>query len=175
MNIGILYYSQTGRNEKLAKLVGKKLGIEPVKIAEAKERKMMTVAWDLTFARKPKVMPDPDVMDKYDVIILFAPVWMGAAATPVRAYLHHIKKTKKDYMYISLSGGADESNPNLRYSIVHRTNHDPKLLLDMHVAKAIDGKPTREETQRYQVTDSEFAMFADRATKKIHSSLKIVY
>lgn len=169
MKTGIIYYSWTGRNERLSKLVAAKLKIERTKITELKPRKVMTVAWDLTFNRTPKVDPSPEVIDKYDLVILFAPVWMGSAATPVRKYLKHIKKTNKRYIFISLSGGADESNPNLLRSITSCAGHQPKLLLDMHTAEVIKGEVNSEVAQSYKLSDEEYKGFADRAVDALRN------
>lgn len=163
MKTGIIYYSMTGRNDRLSKIVADKLEIERTRITETNARKTMTVAWDLMFNRVPKVEPSADVVDKYDMAVIFAPVWMGAVATPVRKFLKHIKKTGQPYVFISLSGGADESNPNLLKSITSSAGHKPELLLDMHVANVVKGEVSREVTQSYKLSDAEYEDFAERA------------
>lgn len=167
MKTGIIYYSWTGRNERLSKLVCEKLKLERTKITEVNTRKRMTVAWDLTFSRVPKVKPNPDIMDKYDLVILFAPVWMGGAATPVRKFLKHIKKTKKRYAFISLSSGADESNPNLLKSVTNSAGHKPELLMDMHAADVIKSKVSREELQNFKLSDEDYNVFTNRAVEAL--------
>jgi len=167
MKIGIIYYSMTGRNDRLSSLVAEKLNIERTKVVETKPRKVMTVAGDLMFNRIPKVEPSPEVLDKYDMVILFAPVWMGAAATPMRRFFKYIKKTGKSYAFISLSGGADESNPNLEKSIIKCAGREPEFLMDMHVAEVVKGEVSREVTQSYKLSDEEYWTFADRAVEAL--------
>ncbi len=76
MNAAIVSYSFTGRNNRLAGLVSQQLKLEHIKINETKQRTIMTAAWDVMLGRKPKVLPEPGVIDKYDMVIFFSPVWM---------------------------------------------------------------------------------------------------
>jgi len=163
MSAGILYYSYTGRNRKLSKLVSDKLNLERIEITESKKRSPITIMWDIMLGRIPKAQPEVSTIDKFDKVIIFAPVWMGVAASPLRKYLKYIQKSDIPYIFISLSGGANESNSGLEKDMLHYAGRAPKLLLDMHVSQVIDGSPTLEETKKYELSDEMYNMFAQQA------------
>ena len=147
----IVSYSYTGRNNRLAELVSQQMKLEHIKITETKKRTIMTAAWDVMLGRKPKVEPAEDVIDKYGMVIFFSPVWMGTAAAPIRRHLSRVKKTKKDYIFISLSGGGTETNPGLYDNVVHWAGHKPLAFLDMHVSDLFEaGQLTNDEIFKYR-------------------------
>ncbi|MEX1376536.1 MAG: hypothetical protein AB1Z23_03570 [Eubacteriales bacterium] len=171
MKAVIISYSQTGRNAKLAQMVSQELGIDNIKIVEKNQRKLMTVAWDLVFNRVPKVQPDPREMDKYDIALLFTPVWMGAPATPTRAYLKHLKKSGQQYAFLSLCGGAGEKNPMLEGSIIKTVGRSPELLMEQHVSDLIGDDATREMTEKYNVSEAEYEMLCKKFAGAIREIL----
>jgi len=168
----IVSYSFTGRNDRVAEIVSEKLQIEHIKITEKKQRTIMTAAWDVMLGRKPKVEPAPDVIDQYDMVIFMSPVWMGTAAAPLHRYFLRVKKTKKDYAYIALSGGGTEKNPTLKNNVMHWAGHEPKVFLDMHVSDLFPDKEiANEEMQHYQMSEEEYMVFADRAIAELKKIL----
>ena len=172
MNAAIVSYSFTGRNNRLAELAAQQLKLEHIKITETKQRTIMTAAWDVMLGRKPKVMPEPGVTDKYGMVIFFSPVWMGTAAAPIRRHLLQVKKTKKHYMFISLSGGGTETNPGLYDNVVHWAGHKPLAFLDMHVSDLFEGiEKNNDEMQKYIVKEEEYRLFADRSVEKIKGTV----
>jgi len=174
MKVGIVSYSQTGRNNELAKRVSEKLELEHVKVIEKRDRETMTVAWDLLINRTPKVEPETEVLDSYDLVIFFAPVWMGMPATPLRTYFKHIKKNNRKYAFISLSGGADESNPNLKDSVLKRAGANLEMFEDFHVSEFIrDKKPSREDTQSYKMKEEEYEMLAEQIAAMIEKKFLV--
>ena len=82
MKLSVISYSLTGNNEALARSVAEKYGAEHLKITEKKPRTMSTIVFDLLLNRTPKVQPPPDVLDPFDAVLLFGPIWMGSVATP---------------------------------------------------------------------------------------------
>ncbi|MBN2878582.1 MAG: flavodoxin family protein [Clostridia bacterium] len=172
MKTAIVSYSFTGRNDRVAEIISEKLQIEHIKITEKKQRTIMTAAWDVMLGRKPKVAPSPDVIDQYDLVIFMSPVWMGTAASPLHRYLIRVKKTKKDYAYIALSGGGTEKNPTLKKNVMQWAKHEPKAFLDMHVSDLFSDKEiSNDEIQRYQMAEEEYLVFADRAITEIEKIL----
>jgi hypothetical protein len=51
----------------------------------------------------------------FDLILFFGPIWMGQIATPLRAYLKHLKTNKGRYVFVSISGGADSAKLNILF------------------------------------------------------------
>lgn len=134
LDITVISYSNTGNNRALADSVANELSAEHIKIWEPKSKTMGSIILDMIFARTPQVQPTPDIMSKYDLILFFAPVWMGQVATPLRAYFRHLKKCPKRYGFLSISGGADGANPKLADELRKRAGTAPVILLDLHIA-----------------------------------------
>ena len=154
----ILSYTHTGRNKELATRIAKSMDIDHMEVAEDKCRKTMTVAWDLLLNRTPKVSPDTSIMDKYDMVVLCAPIWMGMPSTPIRAYLKHLAKSKQQYAFVSLSGGADNNNPDFSKQLIKVIGYEPVEIVDMYVRSLLPNEPapTRDDTQHYPVTANEY-------------------
>ena len=150
MKIAIISYSYTGNNDALATWVGEKLSLDHFRVSENKKRKTRTIAFDMLFGRIPAVLPEGAVLDSYDLILFFGPVWMGQPATPLRSFFRYIKGKNgpSKYGFISLSGGSDHSNPLLAGDLEKRTGRPPYFLLDLHIADllASDQTITRQMT-----------------------------
>lgn len=157
MRIAVVSYSLTGNNEALAGSVAKELAAEHIKVTEPKPRTMGSIVSDLLLKRTPRVQPVPEALDGYDTVLLFGPVWMGNVATPLRAYLKHLKENKKKYAFVSISGGADGPNPKLAGELKNRAGYEPFALIDLHIAGLLppDPKPVREDTQNYKLKEAD--------------------
>ncbi|MDF2536881.1 MAG: hypothetical protein K0R18_3043 [Bacillales bacterium] len=106
MKIVVISYSFTGNNEALASSVAEEFAVEHIKIKETKQRTGGSIILDIIFNRTPKVQPTVDSLENVDLILFFGPIWMGQVATPLRAYLKHLKTNPCKYAFISISGGA---------------------------------------------------------------------
>lgn len=153
MNIAVISYSFTGNNDALAGSVAKELSSEFIRISESKPRTLGSITMDMIFSRIPLVQPSPNLLVKYDLILFFGPIWMGQVATPLRAYLKHLKTNPHKYGFISISGGADGPNTRLPGELRKRTGADPVVLIDLHIADLIstNPKPTRKDTSAYKL------------------------
>lgn len=169
MNIAVISYSYTGNNRALADRVAAELPAEHIRISEPKSRNTASIALDMLFGRTPQVQPAPDIIKKYDLILFFAPVWMGQAASPLRVYLEYLKTCPKQYGFLSISGGADGPNPKLADELGKRTGANPAILLDMHIADLLpsDSKPSRKDTSGYKITEADIEQLAGIAVKEI--------
>jgi hypothetical protein len=169
MKIAVVSYSLTGNNGALAASVAEECAAEHIKITETKSRTMGSIFADLIFGRTPRVQPVPDILEKYDLILFFGPVWVGQAATPLRAYLKHLKTNTRKYAFISLSGGADNANPKLADELKKRTGAEPVALIDLHIADLLpsDPKPTRKATSAYRINDGDLKKLTDTIVKTV--------
>ena len=141
-------YSLTGNNQALAKSVAEQLKIKHYDVKENKKRNIWTIAFDLLFNRTPKVLPEKDTFKGSDTILFFGPIWIGSVATPLRQYLKSVKRDNCKYAFISISGGADNSNPKIGDELEKITGKKPEIIIDMHIADLLpeNPKPTREIT-----------------------------
>ena len=171
MKIVVISYSLTGNNEALASSIAKEFAAEHIKIKEPKPRTMGSIFLDLIFSKTPQVQPIPDRLENYDLILFFGPVWIGQVATPLRAYLKHLKTNPRRYAFISLSGGADGagSNPKLAVELKKRVGTEPVAVIDLHIADLLppDPKPTRKDTSAYRINNGDNKKLTDTIVKTV--------
>lgn len=135
MSIAIISYSLTGNNRKLAASLAAALAAEHVEITTEKPRPMGAIVLDMMLGRVPEVRPGPQVMEGYDRVLFLAPVWMGKAASPLRAYLRHLRAHPKPYAFMSISGGALNPNPGMEADLAKWAGRKPEAFLDMHISE----------------------------------------
>ncbi|HWT76427.1 MAG TPA: hypothetical protein VN258_17145 [Mobilitalea sp.] len=159
IGIGVVSYSLTGNNGKLADAVAEALPAEHVTILETKPRKTGTIMLDMILNRTPQVQPLPSELEQYERILFVAPVWMGMAASPLRPYLKYLKEHPKPYAFASISGGAMNTNPKLAEDLVKRAGTKPTAFIDLHIADLLptEPKPTMKDTSNYRLKDAEIS------------------
>ena len=170
MKIAVISYSYTSNNDKLATCVAQSLSVEHIKITTQKPLTMGNIILDMIFNRIPKVHPATDALKPYDLILFFAPVWMGHIASPLRPYLHAVKSNLKAYGFFSISGGADGENPKLLAELVKRTGTKPTIMLDQHIKDFIrhNTNPTRNDTSAYKISVAEASSLSTAVIKEIN-------
>lgn len=92
-NILCIYYSRTGRTEKLMSDIAAALDGELVRLEDAVQRQGL-LGW-LTCARQAMARRLPPVKEivtnrplgSYDLVIIGTPVWAGRCSAPVRSFL----------------------------------------------------------------------------------------
>lgn len=173
MKIAVISYSLTGNNEALAKSIADEFAVEHIKITEPKPRTMGSIILDLIFNRTPQVQPIPDKLESYDLILFFGPIWMGQVATPLRAYLKHLKTNLCRYVFISISGGADGVNPKLASELIKRSGKEPIALIDLHIADLLpsDPKPTRKDTSVYRINSEDIKKLSNTILKTVRETI----
>lgn len=171
MSTTVISYSLTGNNQALAESVAKELSAEHIKIKEVKSRTMGAIVMDVIFNKIPQVQPMPDNIKECDLIVLFGPVWMGKVATPLRSYLKHLKAHPSRYAFVSISGGADGSNPGLAGELKKRTGKDPAVLLDLHITELLPSspKPARKDTSAYRLKPADIVKLTDKIMAALSS------
>ena len=169
MNIGIVSYSKTGRNQKLAEMLAEKMNSKHINISTQKEKSMFSIVLDFILNRTPNVNPSADSLDEFDHIIFLSPIWMGQIATPLRKYLKTIQKSNKDYSYITLCGGADGRNEKFEEDLIKFTNKKPEFLLEYLVRDLLpqEPQPNRDQTQHYPMNENEYQSILNLIYKEI--------
>ncbi len=175
MSLAVVYYSLTGNNKALAAAVARELSAELVEITEGKPRNNGTIAFDILFNRIPEVRPLPPELGKYDKLLFIAPVWMGRAAFPLRAYFRHLKTHPQPYAFASISGGGLNPNPQLRKNIEKAAGSKPFALVDLHIADLLpqDKKVTAKDTGAYRLSAREAERLARAAADAVRSAGEI--
>lgn len=169
MNIGVISYSLTGNNDTLAARVAALLGAALIKVAEERPRTNGTIAFDMLLGRTPRTQPAPDKQDDFDLIVYVAPVWMGQAASPMRAYLKRIKTVPRRYAFVSISGGALNDNPKLADSLQKQTGQAPDAVVDLHIADLLPpgSKPTASDTSAYRLAEEGAQKLAETVVQRL--------
>ncbi|MDF2949703.1 MAG: hypothetical protein K0R07_1742 [Sedimentibacter sp.] len=169
MKIAIISFSYTGNNSRLAECVARQLSAEHIKILPQNSVTFGTIAMDMIFNRTPKVHPAPDILSKYDLMLFFAPVWMGHVASPIRQYLKYLKSNQKQYAFLSISGGADGANTKLLNDLVKRTGTKPIFIVDHHIKDLLssDTVSTRKDTSDYLINEAEVNRLSELTMKEI--------
>lgn len=157
MKTAVISYSLTENNDRLAKSIAEMFKLDHIRITEEKKRSNAIIALDMLLGRTPKTKPSLQVMDQYDKFIFLAPIWMGKVASPLRAYLKHLKSLRKSYAFYSISGGALGPNPKVGKELQKMTG---KKMSNMQVFLIVDliggsRKPTSEETSNYRLSDQD--------------------
>jgi len=112
MKILIAYYSRTGMNESICKILQSKLECDIESIIDTKNRKgiwgFITGGFDAAFRVKPKIKPVEKDPANFDLIIIATPIWAGVMAPAIRTYVFDNKTKFKKVAFVSVSGnGAD--------------------------------------------------------------------
>lgn len=173
MKIGVISYSLTGNNEALANSIAEEFAVEHIKIKETKPRNMGSIVLDLIFNKTPQIQPAPDILDNYDFILFFGPVWIGQVATPLRAYLKRLKTHSCRYAFISISGGADGANTKLTRELNKRVGKEPVALIDLHIADLLpsDPKPVRKDTSAYRLNSEDIKKLTNTIVKRVRETI----
>ncbi|MDD2822563.1 MAG: NAD(P)H-dependent oxidoreductase [Candidatus Daviesbacteria bacterium] len=177
MKVKVISYSLTGNNEALASSIANEFSAEHIKITESKPRTIITIILDILFNRTPQVSPRADIIvDKVkdnDLVLFIGPVWMGQIATPLRAYLEHLKTKFNQYAFISISGGAAGPNPKLADELKKRVGKKPVALINLYIADLLpsDPKPTMKDTSAYHLKDSDVKNLTNTAVKTLRKTM----
>jgi flavodoxin len=108
----VVYYSRTGKTKRVAEAIAKNLGADLEEIRDTKSRRglfgflrsgregMREVPGKI---EQPKLDPS-----RYDLVVLGAPVWGSALASPLRGYLVGRAKTlPQKVAFFCTQGGED--------------------------------------------------------------------
>ncbi len=174
MKIIVVSYSYTGNNEILAEGVARQLSAKHIKITVQKPMTIGTIIMDMVFARTPRVHPSPDILRQYDLVLFFGPVWIGQLASPLRGFLNYLKNNPRQYGFLSISGGADGSNPKLSSELFKRTGIQTVIMLDQHIKDLLpqNPKPSRKDTSGYRLSESEQKRLSDIAVGEINKIIE---
>jgi hypothetical protein len=87
----VVYYSFTGNTRNVAERAARDLGADIAEVLSARYEsgglRFLLAAFDSWRGRLPAIGVSGPLPDEYDFVLLMSPVWVGHAATPMRAYL----------------------------------------------------------------------------------------
>ncbi len=173
MKFTVISYSLSGNNEAIAESIASKLSAKHIKVTESKRRTTGTIVFDVIFNRTPKVSLKLDKIENDNVVIFVGPIWMGQAATPLRAYFDHLKTQLNKYAFVSISGGATGPNPDLNGQFIKRIGKKPDTLINLYIADLMppNPKPTIKMTSAYHINEQEVKTLTDKIIKTLQKTL----
>jgi len=105
-NILCVYYSRTGRTEKLMQEIASEFDCEIVKLEDGVKRSGLS-GWLVSglHAMSRKVPPVKEIETKlplknYDLVILGTPVWAGRCSAPMRSFLQQFGDDLRRVAYV---------------------------------------------------------------------------
>jgi len=92
MKAMVVYYSQTGNTEKVAKEITRKLDshgidVKTVSIERSRKRTYEENVEDAKKEEKAKIEEAKTDLSDFDMLFIGTPVWCGKPATPINAYM----------------------------------------------------------------------------------------
>jgi flavodoxin len=105
----VVYHSHTGTTRDVAKKAAKSLAADVAEVHATRYGPGMlgyiSAAFDSWKGRLPEIDVSGQASEQYDFVILMAPVWVGHASTPLRAYLSHNRSRFKRAAFVLTCGG----------------------------------------------------------------------
>ncbi|WP_197933135.1 hypothetical protein [Spirosoma aureum] len=136
---------------------------------------MWTIILDLLFNRTPQVTPVLNMVKGNELVIFVSPIWMGHIASPLRSCFQQLKARIGNYVFVSISGGADGANPKLDDELQMRLGKRPVALVDLSIATLLPAapKPTRKDTSTYHLTARDVRSLTDTVVKRLRETLTL--
>ena len=87
----VVYYSRTGKTQRVGLEIANKLGADKEDIADMKDRRRIIVGWlisgkDASLQKTTKIQYKKDP-SKYDLVVIGTPVWAWTIPPAIRTYL----------------------------------------------------------------------------------------
>lgn len=111
----VIYYSNTGNTQKVAKMLADRLGADLAEVTCAAYLKWygpLAMAWDIFTRHVPKVDVLVPAGADYDLVIVGGPVWAAHAAPPVLALAKgDFWKRARPAFFVTCSGTSPKYPP----------------------------------------------------------------
>jgi menaquinone-dependent protoporphyrinogen IX oxidase len=112
-NCLLAFYSRTGYTRRVAEHIAKRLDCDVCDIQERRPRGgwsgYLRSGFEALTGRLPELQDQRYDPSRYALVVLGTPVWMGQAASPVRAFLaHHPLREARMAVFCSYGGSGAE-------------------------------------------------------------------
>ena len=106
----IAYYSRTGENEAVAKVLQKELNCDIEQIIDTADRSVMFwCAMAAFFRRTTKLHPIKKNPEDYNLVVICTPLWVGTLPPATRTYIIENKTKFKNVTVLSVCGKGKEN------------------------------------------------------------------
>ena len=111
----VIYYSNTGNTQKVAKMLADRLGADLAEVTCAAYLRWygsLAMAWDSVTRHTPKVDVLVPVGAEYDLVVAGGPVWAAHAAPPIMALAKQgFWKRARPAFFVTCSGTSPKYPP----------------------------------------------------------------
>lgn len=151
----VLYYSNTGHTQTVARALAEHLGADLAEItchAYLAWYGPLAMVWDIFARHRPQVTIVAPRDAHYDLVVVGGPVWAARAAPPVLSALHKLPAAEATAVFVTCRGTSPNSPPE-------------PALAEMQAAAGSRGQASRifrEEEVRGPALSEKIAEFADR-------------
>lgn len=112
MKILVLYYTRSGRSQKVAENIARGLKADIQEIVPLKGYKglfgFIRAGFQATRGKIPAIKPLDKDLAAYDLIIFGTPIWGSRMASPLRTAITENKPKIKKYAFYCTAGGAEQ-------------------------------------------------------------------
>lgn len=138
----IVYYSRTGINEKMAKVLHDKIGGDLEKII-SKTNFGGIIGWfrggkEAMKKKESPIEPTKFNPKDYELTIILAPLWAGVVPPPIRSYVSQNRDNFGELAFVSVSGSG-EGNKNAIADFEAQINKKTAFSLILKVRELKDG------------------------------------
>lgn len=153
----IVYFTFSGNNEMLAKDMAQDIGGDLARITEPKKRGMFGIMLDMLFNRFPKIDALDIQWEKYDHIILIAPIWNYHIAHPMKSFIKNENKNLKNYSFVTLCTGRDKQAKKIESQLATLATFEPKdvVLLQIRDLSTYEEK----NSSQHKIEEHELEQF----------------
>jgi len=127
MKCVVVYYSMSGNTEFAAHEIARETGADLIPIAPVKKypdkgaKKFLWGGKSAIMGSEPELLPYEFDAEKYDIVIIGAPVWAGTVAPPIRTFIKENREAlreKRIAAYVCMAGsGAQKALGKLKAAL----------------------------------------------------------
>lgn len=149
----VIYFSNTGNTQKVAKQLAGRLGADLAEVTCGTYLRWygpLAVAWDIFTRHIPKVDVLVPVGAHYDVVVVGGPVWAAHAAPPVLALADHpVLNATHTAFFVTCSGDSPKSPPEPAIEEMRQMAKKPCLSSWIFRASDLGPEPLAAATERF--------------------------
>lgn len=110
-NVLVVYFSRTGRTEKVAKMIGERLETSKIEAIQESFRRIGPMGyvrslWEAMVGATPIIQRPKHDPSQFDLLVLASPVWMSRVASPVRTYITKMEAHFPKVAFVVTEGGS---------------------------------------------------------------------
>ncbi|HSP48106.1 MAG TPA: hypothetical protein VLN47_08540 [Clostridiaceae bacterium] len=122
----IVYYSHSGNNEMLAKVLQERMGCPIHRILEVKKRHTISILADFYVKRHSGLEASDVALGDYDQVIFIAPIWGRRVASPMRTFIEAEKGKFSRYHFITLCSGEEGQKEKVEMELLAASGTRPE-------------------------------------------------